>query len=215
MRLEIKEFEPSTVILDGSQTLEPSNRLNRSSRRFNRRFARRFASRTTPPEDFSPFPVARWEARPEHSREAMGPPLLEIASRGEHELGSVGLGDTAISRPSRARTGRPEAGATPLACPDRVVVASPGQRRLIRCQRRTENARNLAVFHRGATRLLPTRVSSDRTSGSHRDRQSEIFSGRRGRERASASLAPRLLHDRLLGRGSRRQAVTVRAWLSR
>jgi hypothetical protein len=108
MRLEIKEFEPSTVSLDGSQTLEPSNRLNRSSRRFNRRFA----SRTTPPEEFSPFPVARWGARPVHLREAMGPPSGVIASRGDVELGgNVEIAAIAASRPRRTR--RPGAGARP------------------------------------------------------------------------------------------------------
>jgi hypothetical protein len=38
MRIEIREFEPSRWDSDGSQTLQPSNRLNRRGRRFNRRF---------------------------------------------------------------------------------------------------------------------------------------------------------------------------------
>ena len=74
MRLGIQRFEPSTVNLDGSQTLEPSNRLTRKGRRFSRRFARRFAGTVR---------------RTLRDRAAM-PPLLETrgdarATAAEHE----------------------------------------------------------------------------------------------------------------------------------
>jgi hypothetical protein len=115
MRLEIQEFEPSTVVLDGSQTVEPSNRLNRRSRRF----SRRFVSRSTPPEDFSPFRVARWGTRPEHSPQPHGSPSVVIASRGDFEGGDNQLVVTMVTMTGR---GRPSAGDT-IERPDPAIAS--------------------------------------------------------------------------------------------
>jgi hypothetical protein len=86
MRLEIHDFEPFTVSLDGSQTPEPSNRLNRSSRRFNRRFARRFARRSVRP----PFRPHRRISDPERTR-----PMGEHEERGSRRPGAPCSGRSA------------------------------------------------------------------------------------------------------------------------
>ena len=55
-------------------------------------------------KEFSPFLVSRCGARLEHSREALGTPFLEIALRGDHELGGVGLGAKTARRITRLLT---------------------------------------------------------------------------------------------------------------
>jgi len=88
------------------------------------------------PKEFTPFLVSRWRARPEHSPQVSGSPFVEIASRGDHELGGVELSDTATT----SRWGRSGAG-VPIARPD-PAIATPVLR-----HRLTPRARGTAGAH--------------------------------------------------------------------
>jgi len=135
-----------------------------------RRCMRQVVSRAGPKE-FTPFLVARWGARPVHSRASMGPPSFVIALGGAHELGGVELVVTMV------KAGRPGAGAS-IERPDPAIATRSRPHRLMACQMRAEIARDLAELRGAATALLPTRSASSSRSCCPTSHPTEVESER-------------------------------------